>query len=166
VTEGALAGGLGPNARWGALSHRLVGEIASIEWQLNLVIALATGRDAWAVQRALELVQRVTIEERCRLLEELDMPADGLPQTTAAWLKDLARVRNQLAHSWIVSASKEEVVFQTFRRGQHRQFKMTAESMAAHLRKSARVTRNLTWLETLVSDPLVWGELMGFDVRD
>lgn len=140
--------------------------MASFEWQLNLVLALATGRDTWAVLRTLPLVERLSVEERTRLLDDLDAPTDGLPQTTAAWLRDLARVRNQLAHSWIVKASREEAVFRSYFRGRHREFTITQDAMAGHLRKSARVAHNLVWLETLVGDPLVWGELMGFDARD
>lgn len=140
--------------------------MASFEWQLNLVIALATGRDAWAVRRTLPLVGRLSIEERTRLLDELDEPPDGLPQTTAAWLRDLARVRNQLSHSWIVEASQERVTFRSYYRGSHREVTLSERQMAGHLLKSAHVARNLVWLETLVGDPLVWGELMGFDAGD
>lgn len=157
---------LGDHSKWNALSHSLAGAMASYEWQLNLVLALATGRDTWGVLRTLQLVERLSVEERTRLLEELDTPPDGLPQTTAAWLRDLARVRNQLAHSWIVSASKDVAVFRSFFRGRHREFTITQEVMARHLRMSARVARNLLLLEVLVGDPLLWGELMGFNDRD
>lgn len=157
---------IGDHARWGALSQRLLGRLASVEWQLNLIVALATGRDTGAVLRALQMVERLSVEDRTRLLDDLETPIDGLSQTTAEWLRDLVRVRNQLAHSWIVMASHDEVTFRSFFRGRHREFTITQDVMAGHMRKSAFVARNLLWLETLVGDPRVWGELMGFDARD
>lgn len=140
--------------------------MASLEWQLNLVLALATGRDTRAVIRTLQLVERLSVEERTRLLADLETPTDGLAKTTAQWLRDLTHVRNQLAHSWIVNTCRDEVVFRSFFRGRHREFTITQDAMAGHFRTSARVARNLVWLETLVCDPFVWGELMGFDARD
>ena len=157
---------LGTQAKWSALSHRLAGELASFEWQLNLVLALATGRDTGAVLRAMKMVERLSVEDKTRLLADLDTPIDGLSQTTAEWIRDLAHVRNQLAHGWIVQASNDEVVYSSFYRGRHREFSITQGAMAGHLRKSAFVARNLVWLETLVGDPLVWGEVMGFNARD
>lgn len=156
----------GDRARWNALSHRLAGEVAALEWQLNLVLALDTGRDRWTVLRALELIQRLPIEGRARLLDQLDPnPHDGLSQTTASWIRELSKVRNQLAHSWIVDASKQSASFQSFYRGSSKTFTLTDRVMASHIRKAIRARRNLVWLETLVGDPMVWAQLMGFDER-
>lgn len=156
----------GHHSRWGALSHRIGGEIASIEWQLNLVLALSMGRDRWAVLQSLQLVQRLPINERARILDQLDPLSNGLPQTTVRWLRDLSKIRNQLAHSWITEASADSATFQSFYRGSLQTFTLTDVDMATHLRKAARVQRNLIWLETMVGDPAVWAQLMGFDARD
>lgn len=156
---------LGEHARWDALSHRLAGEVAALEWQLNLVLALDTGRDRWTVLRALDLIQRLSIDERARLLDQIDPPSDGLPQTTAAWLRELSEVRNHLAHSWIVEASKQSASFRSFYRGRSKSIVLTEEIMAGHLLKAARTQRNLVWLEAMVGDPMVWAQLMGFDER-
>lgn len=157
---------MGDSSRWGALSHQLSGQLAAIDWQLNLVLALAMARNAWSVPSALRLIERLPIDERAKLLDELDEPPDGLPQTTVAWLRDLATVRNRLAHSWIVTASRESATFRSFFRGRHQQFTISQTEMASHERKALWVTRNLIWLETLVGDPRIWSAVMGFDARD
>jgi hypothetical protein len=153
-------------SEWGALSHQLIGQLALIEWQLNLDLALFIARDAWSVPSALRLVERLPIGDRTKLLDEIDRPDDGLPQTTAAWLRELSAVRNELAHSWIVSATRDSATYRSFFRGRHRPFSLSRDEMANLQRKALRVHVNLTWLETLVGNPDVWAATMGFSERD
>lgn len=152
-------------SQWGALSHQLIGELVLIEWQLNIDLALSIARDAWSVSSALRLVERLPMSERIKLLDEIDQPDDGLPQTTAAWLRELSAERNQLAHSWIVSATSDSATYSSFFRGRHRAFTLQRQEMANLQRKALRVHVNLIWLESLVGDPQVWAATMGFDER-
>lgn len=158
---GPTTGAVGPQSRWNALSHRFAGEVASIEWQLNLVVALSLAADDEGLVRELERVRRLRIGDRTDLLRALDT-ADGSAQTAAAWLRELADFRNMLAHGWIVEATVDEAVFRSFYKGRMREVTVTTQGMASQFQKTRRLHRILIWLESIVGDPDVWSAAMGF----
>ena len=154
-----------PKARWNALAHRMIGDTASLESLLDLVLALSDARDEDAFRRLLRVYPRLGFSERVDLLATLRQPSDGTPQHVAAWLKKLISMRNRLAHAWIVDATPEKAVFSSIYKGKQHDLPVFDVEMARAFRMIRESERSLRAMADQVGDTDLWGHLMGFDAQ-
>ena len=154
-----------PKARWNALAHRMIGDTASLEGLLDLVLALADARDEDAFHRLLKVYPRLGFPERVDLLATLRHPSDGTPQHVATWLKKLISMRNRLAHAWIVDASPQKALFSSIYKGRRQDLLVFDVEMARAFRMIRESRRSLQAMADQVGDTDLWGHLMGFDAQ-
>jgi hypothetical protein len=112
-----------------------------------------------------EQYPRLGISERVDLLASLEHPDDGTPKHVALWLKRLIRMRNRLAHAWVLEATVERAVFSSVYRGSQQDLTVFDVEMARAFRMIEESQRSLLLLAGQVGDTELWGQLMGIDER-
>lgn len=153
-----------PRTRWNAVAHRFIGDVAALEAPLNLTLALDSCRDEKSFERVFRLFARAPLGERVDTLGSLDHFTID-PQVAAHHLVYLSRLRNQLAHAWVVAATDDRATFVSLYRGRQTEVTITADEMAEAFRRLSKCSRALRRLEDTVGDADVWGRLWGFDAQ-
>ena len=160
------------------IRSELLGAAALVEDRIDLVLAMAHGRDAdhvWAlytnVYPRLQLPPRVEMLKA--VLEQTTMPRRPPHKTPLTWaqarplimplIEELIRTRNTVAHSLIVDSSDSELVLQQRRHGRVTRVTLGAGRTEALIKQAGAVVATLEDALPHVNDLTVWGTLYGFD---